>query len=619
MYKKLKNKSWLITNILILIIIYSNVIVAATQFTATVDRNSVSEGERIQITFSLNADGKGFKAPDFKGFTLLQGPSTSNQMQYVNGNFSKSMSFTYILQVGSKGKYKINPAQIQVNNQNVASNAIDITVLEPSAAQKAQSQQQKQTEKTLGDQANKLISQNLFVRVSANKNTVVVGDQITATYKIYRNPQINLTLEPSKAPIFNGFWAQDFDEKAAKWEIEVVNGVQFYVATIKKVVLIPQQSGKLTLDPFEFKANVKLEVNNGRRSNDPFDDFFGRGRQYKEFPYVAKSPSLTINVSPLPKNPPADFNGAVGQLTMDAWIDKSKVKTGEPVTLKVKIAGSGNLKLVEPLNIQLPPTIESYDPKVSDNTNVDLSGMSGNKVFEYILIPSIVGQYKLGPIGFTYYDLSKKQYVSLKSKEFIITIAQGDGAESSQIISGVKKQGIKSIGKDIRFIKLTSKFNQKGKSSLFGSLTFYSMLILPIIFFILFVYKRKKQDDLEGNHSLLRRSAATKVALKRLSSAKTYLSKRDKNKFYEEVTKALWGYISDKLSIPTSDLTKISAKEALLVNDITENVADSLLKTIDECEFARYAPNQGDSEMERLYKEASEIIAEIEQSFRGAK
>ncbi len=607
-------------NITILLLIFLTVInTYAAQFTATVDRNTVSEGERIQVTFTLNSDGKSFKAPDFKGFTVVQGPSSNTSMQFVNGNFSKSIGFSYVLQAGNKGKFRINPAQIQVNGQNISSNAIDITVLEPSSAQKAQKQQQQQSDKSQSDQANKLISQNLFIRVSANKNTVVVGDQITATYKIYRNSQINLALEPTKSPTFNGFWAQDFDEKNAKWEIEVVNGMQFYVATIKKVVLIPQQSGKLTLDPFEFKANVRLEVNNGRRSNDPFDEFFGRGRQYKDFPYVVKSPPFSINVSALPKNPPVDFNGAVGQYSMDAWIDKSNVKTGEPVTLKVKINGSGNLKLVEPLNFQLPPTIESYEPKVSDNTNVDLSGMTGNKVFEYILIPSIVGQYKLGPIGFTYYDLSKKQYVSLKSKEFVINVAQGDGSESSQIIAGVKKQGIKSIGKDIRFIKLKSKFNEKGKSSIFGSLTFYSMLILPLLLFILFVYKRKKDKELLGNYSLLKRSAATKVALKRLSSAKVYLSKRDRDKFYEEVTKALWGYISDKLSIPTSDLTKVSAKETLLKNNINENLADSLLKTIDECEFARYAPNQGDSEMDRLYKEATEVIAEIEENFKGTK
>lgn len=619
MNKELKYK-FRITYLIYLVLILNVVgLLSATQFSATVDRNAVSEGERIQVTFSLNTDGKGFKAPDFKGFTVVQGPNTSNSMQYVNGNFSKSIAFTYLIQAGNKGKYRINPATIQVNGQNISSNPIEITVLEPSAAQKAQKQQQQQSEKTLSDQANQLISKNLFVRVSANKNTVVVGDQITATYKIYRNAQINLGLEPSKAPIFNGFWAQDFEEKNAKWEIEVVNGMQFYVATIKKVVLIPQQSGKLTLDPYEFKANVRLEVNNGRRSNDPFDEFFGRGKQYKDFPYVVKSPALTINVSPLPKNPPADFNGAVGQLSMDAWIDKSNVKTGEPVTLKIKLAGSGNLKLVEPINVQLPPTIESYEPKISDNTNVDLSGMTGNKVFEYILIPSIVGQYKLGPIGFTYFDLSKKQYVTLKSKEFLINVAQGDGSESSQVIAGVKKQGIKSIGKDIRFIKMKSKLEEKGKSSLFGSLTFYLMLILPLILFLIFVYKRRKQDELEGNHSLLKRSAATKVALKRLSSAKVFLSKRDKNRFYEEVTKALWGYVSDKLSIPTSDLTKTSAKEALLKSNVDGIVADSLLKTIDECEFARYAPNQGDSEMDRLYKESTGIIAEIEQSFKGVK
>jgi hypothetical protein len=375
--------------------------------------------------------------------------------------------------------------------------------------------------------------------------------------------------------------------------------------------LIPQQSGKLTVEPFDFDCIVQLRVENQqRRKRGFFDDFFFDQGSYKDFQYVAKSRTEVVNVKPLPGGAPADFNSAVGEMDMKAWIDKPKTKTGEPVTLKIKISGSGNLKLLEPFKLNIPPDFESYDPKTSDNVTVSAGGVSGSKTFEYLLIPRNPGEFKLDPVVFTYYSLGKKKYVTLSSDAFTIKVEKGSGTYAGDV-SGVNKEDIKYIGKDIRYIKTLAVLN-KPSGQLFGTGLFWVLNVLPLVsFFFLFFYFRKKKE-LEGNQMLLKNKRATKVARKRLANAKKYMNQANPDRFYEELAKGLWGYLSDKLQIPVADLTKDSASTVLIRKNISDDLILTCMTAIDRCEFARYAPSASGISQEEIYATAADVIAKLE-------
>ncbi|MFC2132030.1 BatD family protein, partial [Bacteroidota bacterium] len=332
-------------------------------FTAAVQKNPVVAGERFQITFTLqNGQGTRFTPPSFRGFSTLMGPSTSQNTQIMNGRMIQQVSYTYVLQSAKTGSYKIGPATVTVNGNPVRSNAVTINVVEPSEAEKQRRNQQQQQDRTLGQQAKDLISKNLFVTLSINKNNVYIGEQIVATYKIYVHPELNVqNLTPKKEPSFNGFWTQQIDLGNVNWQSEVFKGVRYKSAVIKKVILLPQQSGRLSIEPYSFDcvARLKIQGQQQRRRRSRFDDFFNdpffSSGNYKDFPYVASSKKQVINVKSLPEPQPPDFNGGVGKMNMEAWIDKPNIKTGEPISLKVKISGSGNLKLIEPMELNFPP------------------------------------------------------------------------------------------------------------------------------------------------------------------------------------------------------------------------------------------------------------------------
>lgn len=585
----------------------------AQKFTATVNNNNPAVGENIQITYSLqNAQGSEFKAPSFKGFTLLGGPSTSQNMQMMNGSVSRSITWTYVLRADIEGSYTLASATVKADGKTVQSNSITIKVSKGSAQQQQQQQQQKTQDKDLNKQASDIIKKNLFVTLSVNKTNVYQGEQLVATYKLYLNPELQTrSINPKSAPTFNGFWAQELEQKKIEWSRENVNGTNYNVAVVKRVVLIPQQSGKLTIEPFDFDCVVALQVQNQqRRRNSFFDDFFFNSGSYKDFPFVAKSKTEYVNVKPLPSGAPADFNSAVGEMELKAWLDKPKTKTGEPVTLKVRVSGSGNIKLIEPFKLNIPPDFDAYDPKVSDNVTVSASGVNGSKVFEYLLIPRNPGEFKLDPVHFTYYDLNKKKYITLTSESFTIKVEKGEGVASATG-NGVTKEDIKYIGKDIRFIKTTANMNRSG-GQFFGNGLFLLLNILPLTSFIFLFFYFRKRRELEGNQVLLRTKRATKVARQRLANAKKFMNNANPDHFYEELAKGLWGYLSDKLQIQLSDLTKDSASASLIQKNISEDLIITCMTAIDRCEFARYAPSAPGLSQEEIYTTAADVIAKLE-------
>jgi hypothetical protein len=602
---------------IILLISFFRIYAQEVEFVASVDKNPVPVGERISVTFTINADASNFKGPSFKGFTVIGGPMQGQSIQVINNRMTRSLSFTYILKADKVGKYTIEPATIVSGGQTYKSNPIQVEVLPESDIQKQKRLQEEEKEKSLTEQANEILKKNIKLQVEVSKRNVYVGEQLTASYKLYINPQLNpIQMNPKKIPTFEGFWTQDLGIDKLNWSREFLDGVTYNVATIKQVVLFPQRAGKLILDPYEFEFVVRLKVEGQRRrSGSIFDDFFDNpffSDSYRDFNYIAKSEALSINVNNLPDGAPSNFGGAVGNFNFEASLDKNKVKAGEPLSLKVKITGFGNLKLIDPPKVNFPPGFEVYDPKITDNSTVTLSGTSGSIIYEYIAIPRNSGDFKIEPIKLSYFDLSTQRYKELSSQEYLVTVEKGDNNQIGNLVTGVRKEEVELIGKDIRFIKLKTNKLEKNPKPFFGSIYFWLWSVTPFIFLLfLIIYRRKKLSEAQEMLQFRTRKA-TKLAKKRLNIAKKYLKFNQNDKFYEEINKALWGYISDKLLIPTSDLTKDNVKNILQSKEVSENIINKFLETLDLAEFARYAPSSNQVAAQDIYHKAIDVISEIE-------
>lgn len=599
----------------------------AQTFQATVSSSTVSVGEKFQLSFTLYADGSNFKAPSFKGFQVLSGPSQTTQMSVNNGRMSRSYTLAYIMAATAEGTFTINPASVTSGGKTVQSNSITIKVLPESEAQKQQKQQAKKQEQSLSQEAKQVIAKNLFIRLSVSKSAVYQGEAVRAQYKLYRNPELNLvSLTPKQTPSFNGFWTQAFDKTNYNWQWEVVNGMRFQTAVVKEVILIPQQSGKLTIDPFEWTCVARLQVQNQNRQNrarsmfdDFFDDpFFSGGRGYKDFENLISSGSSSITVKALPDNKPQSFTGGVGNLKMEAWVDNTKGLTNEPITLKIKISGNGNLKIIDAPVVKFPADFEQYDPKINDNTTVTASGISGNITYEFLAIPRNQGKYQLGPVEFTYFDLATKQFKTIKSQVFDLFIGKGTGGQSS-FTGSATKEDIQLLDRDIKFIKTDVKLVQN-KRSFYSSAFYIVFLILPFILFFLILLWRRKNKENQNNRALINKKKAADTAKKRLSKAKAHLVTSDKTAFYNEVAAAIWGYTADKLMIQKSNLSKERVKELLEKNGLSAELCERVIKTIDDCEYARYAPSSDEEKnMHDTYAEAEKVIIAVESAYNSRR
>lgn len=592
----------------ILFFLLSNLIFSQ-ELTISVSNNPVVQGEKFRVVFTIDANGQDFKAPNFSGFKLISGPSMSSSTQIINGRYSQSQSWTYILEAPKTGAFFIGPASIKVDGKSVNSQRIKIDVVEPSQAEKERRKQEQDTETQLKNEAHNIIKDNLYVVAKANKSSAYLGEQVVATYTLYAHSDLNIVeLNIDKMPVFNGFWTQEINLENNKWQNENINGVPFRKVEVKKVILYPQQTGNVKLEPLIFNSVVRLRTQGGGNSRDVFDQFFRRN-SYRDFDYKVKSKELTINIKELPSPRPQDFYGAVGSLNIETWFDKTETVTGEPITFKIKVSGNGNLKLLSAPEIAFPTGFEVYEPKVVDNSSVNLSGTSGNVQFEYLIIPRNAGEFKFGPVTLSYFDFSKTAYQKFKSDDYLIKVGKGKPGTTTTT-NFVDKEKIQYLGKDIRFIKNELNYSKSGK--FFLSLYHISGILLSaIIVFFFIIFKRKKDEDSKNINNVKIRKA-NKIAKKRLSDAKKQLDSSNKEKFYEEIYKAIFGYISDKLLIDNSKLNKDLIKSKLQERKISIDVIDSVMKNIEKCEYVRYAPNLGDDNLEGIYDEISEVIAKLE-------
>ena len=587
-------------------------------------KETVAVGEQFRLIFSVNSQASGFTAPVLKDFAILAGPSqsSSTSMQIINNQVTRSVdfSFTYILQATTEGTFTIGPASVNVDGKSYKSNPVTVKVVKGSAQQPRQGTQGGQSNQ---QPSGEISGKDLFVKASVSKSNPYQGEQIIVTYKIYtRIPIAEYSI--TKAPGMSGFWTQDLlkDQKNLNQYRETIDGQEYVVAEIKKDAIFAQKSGKLTIEPLEMDVVAQIQRKSGRRlTNDPFfDNFFDDGffgNTLQNVKKTIRSNHLNVNVKSLPgQGKPADFSGAVGNFTIAASTDRSELKANDALSLKFTVTGKGNLKLIEKPSLAFPADFEVYDPRVSDNIRTTASGVSGSRTFEYLIIPRNPGNFTIKPALFSYFDIDNGVYKTLKSPGFNIKVERSDGSEATFSAGGTNKEDFKYIGNDIRFIK-TGKLNLRPVNSfLFGTTIFWVLLAAPFILFIIFLVVLKNELKKRGNQVLMRNRKATGVARKRLKLAEKYLKQSNQELFWSETSNALWGYMSDKFNIPRSTLSMDSVNEALQAKNVNEALIKQFISTLNNCEFARFAPGNKSRLMDELYKEAIEVITRTEQELR---
>jgi len=578
------------------------VIAQDVKFTASASK-VVEVGERFRLVFELNARGSGFKAPDLSDFKVLSGPasSSSSSVQIVNGSVSQSVSnsYTYILSARKEGEFTIEPASISADGETYTSNKLRIEVIKG----KKSSQQQSQSQAASSEEADEVVpADDLFARIYLDKKQVYIGQPVVATMKIYT--RINLSgIEDVRLPSLKGFYSQDLNSPdRISLQRENVGGAIYEAALIKRVLLYPQKTGDLEVEPFELECILSKRVR--RRS------FFDSG--YRQFKHVLRSRGAKLKVLPLPDGAPESFNGAIGSFKLSVKADAQEVNQHDAITLNVEVKGTGNLKLLEEPKISFPPDFESYDPKVKENFKSTSNGAQGRKTYEYLLVARHAGDYEIPAVEFSYFDPSSKKYKTVSSEPIQIHVNRSDVDASGPVaVQAYTKEQLKVLGSDIRYIKTGSLNLQKKSAYLIGSTLMWLMYLLPLIALVVLVVLKRKQIADSRNVALSKNKNASKISKKRLKLAHAFLKQNKNNEFYDELARALWGYIADKLMIPVADLTKDNVKDKLLEKNVDEQAVNDLIEIMNQCEFARFAPSAASS-MDELFQKAENSINLLE-------
>ena len=595
------------------LIAYSTQMLAdKVSFTASAP-DAVVVGDQFRLSYTVTTQKvKDFRAPSIKGFDVLMGPSRSQQSntQIVNGNVTStsSITFTYILMANNAGEYTIPGASIVADGDQMVSNSVRIKVL-PQDQGDSNSSSSSSTHSSSGTGVS---NQDLFITASASKTNVYEQEAFVLTYKIYTR-ESNLQLNNAKLPDFKGFHSQEIEMTTnARWTPEHYQGRNYYTTVYRQFVLFPQQSGKLYIDPAQFQMTVGKPV----QSDDPFDAYFNGGSNVIEIKKSISNPKIAINVNPLPAGKPADFSGGVGEFNISSSINNKELKTNDAITIKLVISGTGNLKLISNPEIKFPDDFEVYDPKVDNQVRLTREGLTGNKVIEYLAIPRHAGTYKIPGVSFSYFDIRSKSYKTLKTEEYVINVEKGAGNADQVIANFTNKEDLKVLGEDIRYIKQNEVTLQPKGSFFYGSMTYWLFYIIPALAFIIFFIIYRKQAAENANVAKMRTKKANKVATKRMKLAGKLLSENKKDAFYDEVLKALWGYISDKLNIPVSRLSKDNIEEKLRNHGVNEELIKEFLNALNDCEFARFAPGDENQAMDKVYSSSIEVISKMENSIK---
>jgi hypothetical protein len=583
-------------------------------FTASAVPDVLRTGEQFQLVYELNANPSELEIPELNDFRLLGGPSTSSSssIQIINGKTTRSVSYsyTYYLQAINEGTFTIPPATARIKKDTYQCNAVKIEVVKGSTPSSPAAKPSDESAEKPAGVINAPASENLFIRLHVDKTSAYVGEQIIAWIKIYSKVNLSQVDPNFKGPDFKGFFQQPVEIPALRsLERENVNGDIYGTGILRKVVLYPQRAGEFVIQPFDIDVAYQEQIK--RRSRSIFDDFFGPSVQ--NVPVKLTSEKVKLNIKPLPLNRPASFTGAVGSFQMDASINKTNITTNDAITLKVNISGKGNVKLIDDLKINFPPSLETFEPVVK---TIQENALSGRQSFEYTIIPRYAGNYKIAPVEFAYFDPSSRSYKTLKTQEFNISVAKGKEDTTDVIITGLSKEDIKLLGTDILFIKSKPFKIFKNNRYLIGTPAFYATYLASLLLFIMIIILRRERIKRNSNLSLVKNRRANKYARRRLRKALGLMKHNNHEAFYEEVLKAMWGYLSDKLNIPVASLSKDTSRQALVENNIDDELINKFLDIVDNCEYARYSPGYESAEMNKLYNNAINTIIKLQQKLR---
>ncbi len=595
-------------NLLIILFLLLPLHIFAQSFVASVDQTTVADNQHFEVSFTFSGKDingvRNFKPPAFRNFLVLSGPNQSTSIQIINGVQSASLSYNYIIQAKRTGTFSIGTASIEYNGESFKTKPIKITIVKGSSKPKKQKQ-----DASISDEE---IAKNLFIRAVVDRRKAYLGEQVTVTYKLYTRLNIAAQMSISKLPHYQGFWAEELETSSnITFATEIIDGKQYRVGVLKKAALFPTQTGKLEITPFELTVPIQLRRNRNR--NNFFDDFFNDPFGFNQtVEYNATSNKVTINVLSLPtEGKPDSFHGAVGEFSLNADIDKTTAKTNEAVTLKVILSGKGNLELLEMPELNLPSGFEKYEPKTSENI-IKRNIISGSKTAEYLMIPRVVGIREIPPVEFSYFNPTKKKYVTLRSKSFKLNITQG---EQLPEVEYAGKEDVQHLGSDIRFIKTSFEDIYKKEESVLFTTFFWVGGIVPMLILFIAVGWKKRNDKLAGNIALLRYSKAQKVAKNRLKKAKKLMQENNYKEFYTEVSLALFGYLEDKFHIPKAEFTIERAMDELRKTGVEESLINDVKKAAEDCEFIRFAPGAEKSDaMQNMYDQLTTVIIDVEKN-----
>lgn len=578
------------------------------KFTANAP-SAVVKGEQFQLVYSINAEARDLRAPELSAFQVLYGPTKSSysSMQVINGTVTSdvSSSFTYVLMANKEGSYSIPSATISVNGKQYTSNALNVKVLPPDKAAAQQKSNKGGGNSTTNSTS--ISEDNLFAKLNLSSRRIYEQDYVLATIKLYSRYEVGL--ENFKLPEFDGFLAEDIPITDPQWSVENYNGVNYRTVILKKALLFPQRTGNLKIGSCKFNLVVRIKAK--QQGGNFFDDFF---ETYQDVRKIITTAPTSLEVTPLPAGKPASFNGAVGSYSLKSTITSSHVKANEAVTVRVTIAGAGNIKLLKNPTITFPADFEAYDPKITNNIKTTVSGITGNRVIEYLAIPRIPGKFVIPSAEFTYFDPKSSKYVTLKTESYELQVDKGvGGGNSQQVVSDfTNKESVRVLGKDIQYIRTAPFELTQSNRFLFGTTIYWLLYIVPFFLFLVLslVFRKKAQEN--ANKALMRTKQANKVATKRLKMANKYLAQSNKNAFYQEMLRAVWGYLSDKLSIPVSALTKENIELELTKYGVADELILKFREILDTCEFAQYAPAQSSDEMQHIYDNTVDAIGVME-------
>lgn len=613
----------MIKRILILIlIITSGLFVEANdqiRFVGTA-KQIAKVGERFRIVYEINQEARGFQSPNFGSLRVLSGPSTSSNssIQYVNGKMSQnySMTYTYVVQATKEGDVVVTPATATVDRTTVKSNSLKIKVVTAAAKQGSTSQNNNQS-----SQSGILQDDDVYIKAVVSNKSPYIGQQVILTYKIYTKvPVSNLMVK--KLSSFQGFWSKSLMDNKRQYQqtTEIINGEEYIVAEINKFAIFPQKTGKLIIDPTEMECTVQLRVKGKSRRGDPFEDFFNDpffNRNVKNINTLIKSNPITINVKPLPQQgKPDGFNGAVGNYRLSSRIDRTSLTANDALTLTYTISGKGNLELIDLPHVNFPVDFESFDPKVTTNIKTSGSGISGKKKFEYLAIPRNGGEFEIKPITLSYFNPSDKRYHSLSSEKYDIHVEKGKMSSGGISYSSSAQEDIRFIGEDIRHTKtLPFDFRKQGEF-LFLSNTFFTLLMLPVILMIIIIIVVTQLVKRKSNVGLMKNRKANKIAKSKLKAAEKYMNTGDEKAYYDEIAQALWGYIADKFSLKQGELSIETVAGILKKKNVEDVVTESFINTLNNIEFARFAPGDSSGKMESIYNESVIAIMQAEKALK---